>query len=109
MKKFTVEKLNKRYNGSKWFQYRLKIEPLGNHYEIYPERASNFLLIRNWCWETWGPSSELEMYGVASDKSLRSDHWAWRYINYGSRAGALESFIYIAGEKELSLLTLKFG
>lgn len=109
MKKFAVEKLNKRYNGSQWFQYRLKILPVSGGYQIYPERAKNFFEMRNYCWSIWGASSELEMYGLVSDPTLRSDKWAWRYINYGSRAGALESFLYIASEQELSLLTLKFG
>lgn len=109
MKKFTVQKLNKRYNGSEWFQYRLKILPHTGGYQIYSERAKNFFEMRNYCWSIWGPSSELEMYGFDKDKTLTSNKWAWRYINYGTRAGAMESFIYIRNEQELSLLTLKFG
>ena len=109
MKKFSLEKLNKRYNGSDWFTYRLKIAPVGRMYETYLERTANFLEIRNWCWETFGPSCELEMYSVAQERNLTNPKWSWRFNNYGSRASQLETFVYIAGEEELALLTLKFG
>jgi hypothetical protein len=109
MKKFSLEKLNKRYNGSDWFIYRLKVEPIGRMYDTYLERTANFLKIRNWCWGTFGPSCELEMYGVAQERNLTNSKWSWRFLNYGSRASQLETFIYIASDEELALLTLKFG
>lgn len=68
-------------------------------------RRQNFQKIRIWCWETFGPSAELELaQGVylGGDYFEGTDLWAWRTVNNELR-------IYFATDAELSMYKLKWS
>lgn len=56
-----------------------------------------FLEIRNWCWEQWGPSSELEFWRESVNPA-----WAWAISEF-------EMKLYIDSDKEASWYTLKWS
>ena len=56
-----------------------------------------FIEIRNWCWEQWGPSSELEFWSENVNPA-----WAWTVSEF-------EIKIYLDSDKEASWYTLKWS
>jgi hypothetical protein len=59
-----VKKLDKRMLGYDLFKYQVS---------FLRRNAEQFVDIRNWCWQQWGPSSELEfVYALHKDPT-----WAW--------------------------------
>lgn len=60
---------------------------------------NKFLEIRNWCWEQWGPSCELEHW-VAIESGNPS--WAWDNREYDMR-------IYLAEQQQVSWYILRWG
>ena len=56
-----------------------------------------FFEVRNWCWETWGPSCELEFWDAKKNPA-----WAWNLTEF-------ELKIYLTGDKEASWFTLKWS
>lgn len=68
---YKVRKLDSRFNGSKNFTHM--IEYTGS----IRDRTFLFMQQRQWCWETFGPSSELEFYPLLPDMDVLTD-WAWQ-------------------------------
>lgn len=96
---FKIEKLDGRHKGSSYFSHRVLVQGLKL------ERLKEFQTVREWCWATWGPSCEREIYlSFAFNKiENRPLHWAWHYeVQFD------ECYIYITGPKELELFTLKW-
>lgn len=88
-----------RHKGNQTFSYRIAIVGLS------AERIINFHSLREWCWNTWGPSCEREMYlkFKANQVKDRPQYWAWHYEdNYD------ECYIYLVGPRQLELFTLKW-
>jgi len=99
MKKFTVNKLDKRHKGYNLF----------THY-IVPVWSSQlkdkleFFEWRKWCWDTWGPGMERDIVidldsQFWKDNSLR---WCW-HTNDGAKR------LYFASEKELNWFVLTWS
>ena len=63
-----------------------------------------FLERRNWCWEQWGPSEELEFH-VKGDGT----NPAWCWILENPYVYSEKMRIYFSTEKELSWYILKWG
>jgi hypothetical protein len=121
--KFQTEKLNKRHNGVECFRYRILIgksdikdnvgtSPAGNVMITKPRmRFVDFVKARNFCWQTYGPSTELEIHSrvrTLTRDRLFNPHWAWRFGSHPVNS-AEEGYIYLGGDKELAFFTLKFG
>ena len=87
---YKVTKLDRRHNGHTWYKYY--ITP--NIYE-YQESRQLLTDLRNWCWVTYGPSSEL---GWNKPGSL----WAWD-TEHGNKR------IYLKSDAEMTLFKLKYG
>jgi hypothetical protein len=83
-------KLDRRYNGYHLFTYAIDFTSLEH---------AKFVNMRNWLWETYGPSCELEIIGRVDDSNRL---WAWDFSNYTIR-------LFLYGEKELNWFTLKWG
>lgn len=60
-----------------------------------PTDQEKFCKIRNWCWEQWGPSSELDF------RKGKNELWAWLTNEF-------EVKIYIATDKEYQWFLLKW-
>jgi hypothetical protein len=121
--KFQSEKLNKRHNGHEWFKWRVLIgksdakdnvgtSAAGNIMMTNPRlRFVEFVEARNFCWQTYGPSIELEIYGAVKNLTrdrIHNPHWAWRFGSHPIKDPE-EGYIYLAGDKELEFFTLKFS
>jgi hypothetical protein len=85
-----LTKLDKRHNGHKWFKYCV---------EYYHKEAKQFVDQRTWCWDTFGPSCELEFWDSAGKLGGR---WCWMSTQWNTR-------IYFATEQEFNWYKLTYG
>ena len=95
--KLSLEKLDGRHKGLNRLKYRVFVT--GDK----TTKFQNFCQVRQWCWETWGPSCEREIFLSLGQDNIGSIDWAWHYdekFNY--------CYIYLAGPKQLELFTLKW-
>lgn len=84
-----VQKLDRRFTGGADFQYCLEF--------TYPHKdGKDFCAIREWCWETWGPSCELKFV-----EQRKKYVWAFITDNYRTR-------IYLHSKKELDWYKLRW-
>jgi hypothetical protein len=81
------QKLDGRYTGNHLFQYRIDFD--------YRSREQ-FKQIRNWCWETFGPSCELNFLTKDEEKV-----WAWTTDSYRVR-------LYLKSDKEVNWYKLRW-
>lgn len=82
-------KLDKRNSG--YGQY--------THYvEFRFNEDQNFFEIRNWCWETFGPSTEFDIIKTSGAKG----DWCWIFDQWRKR-------ILFKSEKEYNWFCLKWG
>jgi hypothetical protein len=84
-----LKKLDARMNGYGNFKYVAKFRKRGDR--------EKFIAIRNWCWEQWGPSCELEFW-----KEDVNPAWSWAVTEF-------ETKIYIDSDKEASWYILKWS
>lgn len=99
--KLITQKLGKQYNSSDYFKYRVRAQAGGDNYIArLRDDYKEFNQVREWCWVTWGPSSEELMYGIAENLNPQ---WAWRVDPITHR-----TYIYLAGDEELALLKLSW-
>lgn len=58
-----------------------------------------FIEIRNWCWEQWGPSCELNFWYKIQSPNPK---WAWLMDEWRTR-------LYFGSDKEAQWFHLKWG
>ena len=81
---YKVTKLNRKYTGYEHFQYIVTVErPPTNRFSEIQEIKQEWFALREWCWETWGPSKEIEDWirgtSFAPDKLVsQNTHWCWQ-------------------------------
>lgn len=105
--------LTKSHRAHPPFLYGIRIEPdpiviaprgqvtlLGNR---WLDNVVSFNEVRNWFIQTWGPSIEIHDYKLISHYYDTNPHWSWYY-----NAKTEERLLYIAGDDEKMLLTLRF-
>lgn len=96
-----LQKLDARFAGFQHFQYRIKFH--------HTTKYAKFIEIRNWCWETWGPSYERDiLIEMAYQDESFVRPWSWNIASNRTRKFS-EPFIYLATDKELSIFNLKWG
>lgn len=81
------KELDKRYTGGYYFDYCI---------DFYYKQSTQFRNVREWCWQTWGPSAELRF--VTKEEDLK---WAWITDNYRIR-------IYFKSEAEVNWYKLRW-
>ena len=82
-----LKDLDRRYTGGAQFNYCL---------DFYgKDKGKHFCDVRNWFWQTYGPSSELIFYRDSQQV------WAWITDGYRTR-------IYIKSNKELEWYRLRW-
>jgi hypothetical protein len=84
--KIKVGKLDKRHKGHTRFKY---------YASFRSTNLLDFVKVRNWCWQTWGPSAELDIQGLSNQK------WAWTHNDYNTR-------IYLISDTEYQWFVLKW-
>jgi len=75
--KTKIIKLDKRYNGHEYFSFMAT--PQNKHVNMNLDTVIHITEMRQWCWETFGPSCELSEYSmlVLHDMPV-NPHWCWR-------------------------------
>ena len=89
-------------NGHSQFKYYVDIgyersDPAGSVIE-------KFFELRQWCWETWGPSREVNEFS-SKEFAWQGDQnkqWSWINDDYRSR-------LYLADKDEAAYFTLKWS
>jgi hypothetical protein len=101
--KIKVKKTDKRMTGYSLFKYYIDIKyDRSDNFDQMPA-LEKFFEIRQWCWETWGPSREVDEFNNRSNSWMgdQNVHWAW--INDAYRAR-----LYLADTEEAAYITLKW-
>jgi len=96
MKKYRFTKLDKRYNGHQKFKYSISPTAVP-----YLEQQQDFQELREWMWENYGPSMELEWAMAQARANQTEAIWAWDTEHKNKR-------LYLRGDAELTFLKLKF-
>ena len=99
--KIKVKKTDKRHSGHDIFLYSVDVEWQGIGRRT--ERLIAFNQVRQWCWETFGPSCEREHW-LELDKfkhPVPNERWCW-HSDYGNFK------IYLRSEKEANWFKLKW-
>lgn len=99
--KIKVKRTDKRHTAFDRFQYFIEIKR-----DDWAERHSvreKFYELRLWCWETWGPSREVDQYDLEfKDTPDRNIHWGWLNDQYRAR-------LYLGGPEDAAYFTLKWS
>jgi hypothetical protein len=82
-----LTKIDKRMNGFLYFKYKIQFVKTYDYMKFFE--------VRNWCWDQWGPSCELNLW----HRCNYNDHWAWETVDNTLR-------IYLKTDKEASWLSL---
>ena len=88
------EKLDRRHNGYDRFSHRVEVRNLINRFE----RDSEFVKVREWCWDNYGPSCERDFRMYKPDTK-----WSWHVSQTHGTC-----YIYLSGDTELTHFTLKW-
>ena len=97
MKNYTVTRLDKRYGGHTAFKYA--ISPISKE---FIQRQQDFRSVRNWAWDTYGPSAERDWVLSQSHIDNTQPTWAWDTEHGNTR-------LYLKSDAELTLFELKFS
>lgn len=100
--KYHVSKLDSRFTGAQWFYCRAQLMSHGGEDKIF-----NYVTLRNWCWETFGPSCEVDLVRrILNHKDVTVDFapkWAWKRDD-----SANAYYIYLT-ETAYTAFTLKWA
>ncbi len=97
-----VKKTDKRHTGHLRFKYYVEIKP--KEYIEYKLVMEKFFELRQWCWETWGPSREIDQYSSIEGNWAEDQNHAWSWVNDQHRAR-----LYLGGKEEAAFFTLKWS
>lgn len=109
---FKVTKLNRKYTGYGDFMYAITVEMSKDKTYTYTSlhnKRQEWFALREWCWETWGGSKEIEDWLRVNNSNTvnksalvsQNSHWAWQNDKYACR-------IYLATDKELNWFKLRW-
>ena len=88
---FQITQLDRRYKAFPFFQYY--VEPIS-----WP-RTNNYLDLREWCWENYGPGCSIHMMSIFTNNVLHDKKYKWAWHDEEHR-------LYFKNESELSHLQL---
>lgn len=87
-----LQKLDKRFDGHQFFKYRAKVDGTPG------DKQLEFARVRNWMIDTYGKSTELDMYVILKYRTdcdeVINHKWVWKNDEYGS-------YIYLADDEKL--------
>lgn len=108
MKSKIFKKLDRRNTGFSDWKYYVNRPSRSNHivYLSLYECQQIFFSWREWCWQTWGPSKELEDWledtRHTNHAVSHNEHWCFQNRDYATR-------IYLRSDKELSMFLLRWS
>lgn len=92
-----LKKLDRRMNGYGDFKYGV---------DLWTVDSKEFMEVRQWCWETFGPSCELDIWEYLDRPGdSRNPSWAWDRGTYNKN---FRCIVYLATDVEASHFTLKW-
>jgi hypothetical protein len=99
-----ISKINKRFKGAGHWEYLISVPHYRDSRELFFE-------MREWCWNTWGPSKEISDWMEDTNSDLYTpvsfnQSWCWSHDS-GTPHGVTHR-LYIRGEKELVLFKLRW-
>ena len=95
-----IKKLDRRMNGYGNFKY-------GVDFTKDWQSDSRFDKVREWCWATFGPSVEYDIWEeLSSPRETRNDKWAWDRGQYNK---SWRCIIYLKSDQEANWLKLRWG
>lgn len=103
--KLTIKRTDKRHTGHLEWQYLVVVErspntPFGSSTSF--QKIKDLNTIREWCWQTYGPSCELELWLKVPDTTPgKNIHWCW-HTNFNNFK------IYLRTDKEANWFKLKW-
>lgn len=103
---YKITKLNKRNTWYQHFSHRVELKRHYNDHKLY-EHTTNFIMLRQWCWDNFGPSVETmywEQLQVTDQAHLANNKWAW-YVNTHD---GYRTFLYFADETALFFFKLNW-
>lgn len=104
MKTYQVRPMDRRFIGTGEWAWIVDVHGDISGPRNISHRLIIFNQIRGWCWNTWGPSCERDLYlSILKNSSNRdlNPHWAWNTeFNHLS--------LYLKTDQELALLKLKW-
>lgn len=92
---YRLIKLDGRFSGNRWFSHRAEV--YSREYTTHG-RIKNFNEARQYLWEAFGPSCELDLYDFVDDQEMP---WAWDSDN--------NSFYIYLRDSALTQFTLKWN
>ena len=100
--KIKVKRTDKRHTAYDRFRYYVEIKR-----DDWAERHAvheKFFELRLWCWETWGPSREVDQYSLEIDSipKDKNNHWSWINDQYRAR-------LYLGASEDAAYFTLKWA
>lgn len=103
--KLTIKKTDKRHTGSSEWRWLVIIErrpTVGFGNAALTQKSIDLNEIREWCWQTYGPSCELEFWlRIPEGSQSRNEHWCW-HTNFDNYK------IYLRTDKEANWFKLKW-
>ena len=99
--KIKVKRTDKRHTAHGRFSYyvEIKADRVNERHDV----REKFFELRLWCWETWGPSREVDQYSLDHpDPTDKNNHWSWINDPYRAR-------LYLAGPEDAAFFTLKWS
>lgn len=113
--KLEIKKLDRRNTGYNYFKYSVFVYA---NYLLYKNRVVDnyYFEIREWCWQTWGSSKELDewlddKYFIMSnivmnkppiDTKCQNEHWCWKHQRDAKHR------IYLRDDTDLVLFKLRW-
>ena len=84
-----IGKLDRRHNGHGIFRYYVRFTSA---------ELEKFVDVRNWCWQTWGASCELDTFYHLENPNQK---WGWVRDSYNTK-------IYLGSDAEYQWFLLKW-
>lgn len=90
-----LEKLDRRHTGHEIFKYRVWMNG------PQQDRITEFLTLREWCWDTWGAACERDIERNFPFNPV----WSW---HHDENAAWGNLYIYLSDDAALSMFKLKW-
>lgn len=99
---FKTTKLDLRFSGYPHWKYFVTTSTTVS-YSSVADRVHTFSIWREWCWNLWGSSKELELfYYTTNPGPCHNAHWCWSSEDDRRR-------IYLANDEDLMEFTLRWA
>ena len=102
-----IKKQDRSNKGHEYFQYSVRVAEAYSSLSPWSLTGiSQYHSMREWCWQTWGPSKELNEWITDQEQqkyvpTCHNQFWCWQNDEYVRR-------IYLKTDKEMMLFKLRW-